>query len=164
MLLLPSHPRGTTREELTRWLMDRCRDGFFLLLDDYDFRSPRGESLKQFAEDWQTYWSSRWRKKLVPLDYRLTRYRLVRLDKLYATQSTLKIESLLFVLSGRAALRYFGPQADISLPWAVKVGRRYYVMDGHHRLWLSAALGQRAVWIRVLNGNYYFKRYPVPPN
>lgn len=149
-MLLPSHPRGVARSELEAYL----RSVKTVEVISYDLLPFRNNlSITEMVVSWHMRYARN------PL--KLAKWRYVPVERIRATEPTMYSADLLYILSGQALNSpTFKPQFEAT-PWGVRLGRYLYLINGRHRTWLAAALGQRYMPLRVFNGNYYFRSYPL---
>lgn len=156
--------RNLSRKGLQYYLQSVHEMGITALdLPNHDYYLPWGVSIEEAVSDWNVYWTTRWQGRLrYPLypALSLSKVRCLPLRLLHPVQPTLSIPTLLEIISDNYILTE-EDRLGLTDPYAAKIGNRYYIMNGHHRLWVQSALGETYTTIRVFNANYYLKRYPI---
>lgn len=144
-------PQNADRAALRRWLLDRRSPTIHLNWQNY---LPRRRRLfTDLLNDWEVFWTPRWKTRILQLPYRLAKPKLVDLNRVASTNETLCADTLLWLLDN--------DPLDEPAPWLASYCSRYYIVDGHHRLWLTQMLGQREAVVRVFPFNYYLRAYPI---
>jgi hypothetical protein len=170
-LLTSHHPCGVSKDELCTYLRECINSRDYLVLPRRGSSTSFNAALRQYIDLWDEHWLPLRRgNHAPPLSYRLAGYKrsikLLCMDALSPTQDGLRPSRLLRILENHERDITYSSYAYRDLlvlfPYAVRYRRSLYVLNGHHRLWLSAAQGQTHTFIRVFNADYYFKRYPLP--
>lgn len=149
-------PNGADRAALRAWLIQQQSDSPTLGLNWQDYLPHRNMLLTELVNQWECHWTPRWKARILPLVEGLAHSACVPLRRCAATNEHLSIDTLTWMLDN--------PDVVIEpSPLVVAYARRFYVLDGHHRIALTKALyGAKQITARVFSLNYYLRAYPIP--
>lgn len=154
-LFLPQHPHCRSLEEL-RVKLCQSSSRTFKLNEVY-----RGDRLLDCMDNWERA------NKLDGYLIARNNWRIVKLSHCEPTQSIVEVPRLLSILSGvdRPTMEQVRSWEGHGQPWSIQDNGTYYIVNGHHRLWLCAAAGQKYVWMPVIDGelftNYSVREYAI---
>jgi hypothetical protein len=143
---------SSSSESVMQQLIDELSATPTVTLECDDFVWSRNTVINNIVDIWQESLP-----KAVPL-VALAPYKLVCLADLVYTEETLETSHLIAILTGKLVPPCCPPTPYVECLLVVRLGRKLFIRNGNHRVFLLRRLGYTHAWARVFNGNHFLRR------